>query len=134
MALIQGLKLVKDKGFKNIIIDMDSKLIVDKMKTQVSRNQAYYFALKECQALLNGSSLNGHLVHCYWESNRVADAHANIGVTQVENLLLYDFPPPDTYVIFREDLVGWLGHVLLQINKSFWSEVTTSSWLPKKKD
>ena len=68
--------------------------------------QAYYFALKDCQALLNGSTLNCQLLHCYRESNRVADALANVGVTQAENLMQYDSPPPDIYDVLREDFVG----------------------------
>ena len=36
MALVHGLKVVQDKGFKNIIIDMDSKLIVNTMKIPAS--------------------------------------------------------------------------------------------------
>ena len=48
MALWHGLKIARDKGFRKVIIHMDSKLIVDKMKTLASRNQEKYFALKDC--------------------------------------------------------------------------------------
>ena len=58
------------------------------MKNPASRNQAHYFALKDCQALVNDNSLDYQLLHCYSESNRTADALANLGVTQVEKLIL----------------------------------------------
>ena len=52
--------------------------------------QAYYFALKDCQALLKDSTLNCQLLHCYKGSNQAADALTNIGVTQDANLMLDD--------------------------------------------
>jgi len=90
MALVHDLKIMQDKDFKNIIMDMDSKLIVNKMKIPASRNQAYYFALKDCQALLKDSTLNCQLLHYYKGSNQAADALTNIGVTQDANLMLDD--------------------------------------------
>ena len=76
------------------------------MRIPTSRNQTHYFALKDCQALLNGSTLNCQLLHYYRESNRVADALASVGATQAENLMQYDSPPPDICDVLREDFVG----------------------------
>jgi len=74
MTFVHGMKIVEDKGFKNIIMDMESKLIVNKRKIPTSRNQAYCFALKAWQALLSDSTLNCQLLHYYRESNRATDA------------------------------------------------------------
>ena len=116
MALRHGLKIARDKGFRKVIIHMDSKLIVDKMKNHALRNQAHYFALKDCRALVNDNSLDYRLLHCYRESNQTADALANLGVTQAEKLILYTSLPPSMYVILREDFVrvAWACIVINQ--------------------
>lgn len=45
-ALLHGLKVARDKEFKKLIIHLDSKLIVDKMKTPMSRDLEHYFIWK----------------------------------------------------------------------------------------
>ncbi|KAJ8435811.1 hypothetical protein Cgig2_024794 [Carnegiea gigantea] len=56
--------------------------------------------------MLNDTMLSYQLLHCYRESNQVADTLANIGVTQVGNLILYDSPPPSMHNILGEDFIG----------------------------
>ncbi|KAH0633363.1 hypothetical protein KY284_036149 [Solanum tuberosum] len=70
-TLIFGIKWCVDNGFTNIMAESDSKMIVDcvNVKNTIPRKISNEVKeIRECIAISNTS-----VVHCYIESNRVAD-------------------------------------------------------------
>jgi len=51
LGLLDGLGTVKARGYSNLIIHMNSQLVVNKMKVEVLLSHAYYFIIEEFKLL-----------------------------------------------------------------------------------
>jgi len=77
---------------RNIKVNLDSQIIVNKMKQPITRHQPYYFIVKECQQLAFNQNWTVSIQHCYREANRVADHLTNLGVDQTAVSASFEFP------------------------------------------
>ena len=52
LALVQGLRVTWNTDIKKLIVQMDSEVVIRKMKAPPKSNQAYYQVIKQCQNLI----------------------------------------------------------------------------------
>lgn len=109
LALLKGLRLAKSSNFPKLIINMDSQVVVSKIMSPLRQGEAYFNIIRECQHLMQDPSWTVKLSHCYRESNKAADAMANLGVTQSMQLVEYSSSPLCVFPILFEDTsdVAW---------------------------
>ena len=80
-ALLSGLKLLQEYGLQvyDLIIESDSKLLVDMVNKRIKTSWKFWILLDEISASLQNFSFQ--IQHSYREGNMVADALANKGVS-----------------------------------------------------
>lgn len=93
LALIEGLKLCHQLALNNVVIETDSKLIVDALTGQAAWPWRLHYDLQQADGLLH--SFGTTLQHIFREANSVADSLAKIASTcSVSRPFLYhDLPP-----------------------------------------
>ena len=85
---------------------MDSTVAMHKVGIPDMRNHLNYFILNECHKLIQNPQWSIKISHYYWESNKVADALANVGVNQPTLLIMYNDPPHSLLSLLFEDDIG----------------------------
>ena len=82
LALLKGLQIARAEGIGHLLIQMDSQIVVNKIKEPVGKYQVYGKTIKKCQMLMTDPDWTVKISHCFRESNKVADFLANRGVVQ----------------------------------------------------
>ena len=52
LALLKGLQIAKEEGIGRLLIQMDSQIVVNKIKEPVGKWQVYGNTIKKCQMLM----------------------------------------------------------------------------------
>lgn len=102
-AVLKGLQFVWDMGFKNVILESDSKLIIDRLHEDETSFQQGSMVLQHIKSML---TFQWNL-HCHWiarEKNKVADKLVKDGL-QVPRL--YDTTLPFLKVLVNEESMGF---------------------------
>ena len=71
-ALRDGLILASQLGITQLIVELDTKVIVDLVLSINASNRAYASLLNDCRFLLNHFQ-RVNINHVYWEANRCTD-------------------------------------------------------------
>ena len=105
LALLKGLHIAWDIGYRKVEVNMDSQRAVRKTQQPCQPNQPLYFIIKECRELMTRSKWEIKISHCYREANRAADYFDNPRVSQNNPPVISDSPPNAVVSLLREDLV-----------------------------
>ena len=104
-ALRDGLKLALNAGVQSLIVELDAKVLVDLVKSNVDTKKPYSPLLYDCRCLLR-RFLRVQVVHVYREGNRCADALARWGGTMTEDFVVFDSSPsPDLLYLVNMDTI-----------------------------
>ena len=104
-ALLSGLSLLRDYGLQDydLIIETDSKMLVDMVNQRVQTSWKFWTLFVQIFAMLR--QFKFQIQHTYHESNRVADAFANKGVSDRLSIM-YDSTeniPSQINLLMRQD-------------------------------
>ncbi|XP_050238477.2 uncharacterized protein LOC126687968 [Mercurialis annua] len=102
---LDGLDIAWNKGFRNVILEMDSKLAVDAIAKNRSPTNANSNLLNAIRCILN-QDWQVHICHIHREGNRSADSMASQGFYHNMGLTIYDNMPQDVAHCFMDDLAG----------------------------
>ena len=107
-AIYSGLQLVWDKGFRKVVLESDSRVVVGLINGESVRVDRNYNILMQIKNML-GRDWEVVIVHVYREANCVADWLANFGLTR--DLLdrgadIITDPPAGLYILLYYDLIG----------------------------
>ena len=80
-GLFEGLKLAKSMGFKQIIVELDSKCLVDQMNRIDSDSTLDRVLLQICLKLLK-EKWNVQITHCFKKANRCVNWLTSYSLTQ----------------------------------------------------
>ena len=107
-AIHVGLHRTWDKGFRKVVLESDSKVIVGIIKGDTVRVDRNYNLIMQIRGLL-GREWEVKIFHVYREANYVVDWLANFGLTN--ELLdrradIITDPPSKLYSLLYYDLIG----------------------------
>ena len=105
-ALRDGLKLALNEGIQRLIVELDAKVVVDRIKSNTATKKLYAPLLYDCRCLLT-RFIQVQVTHVYIEGNRCANALARWGSNMVEAFAIFDSPPSsDVVYLVNMDNVG----------------------------
>ena len=105
-ALRDDLKLALSEGIQNLIVELDARLVVDLVNSNVDTNKPYSPLLHDCKCLLRRIPWV-QVVHVYREGNQCADALAGWGSTMEEVFVVFSSPPShDVLYLVNMDIAG----------------------------
>ena len=107
-AIFVGLQLTWEKGFRRVILETDSKIVVGIINGDIVRVDRNYNLVMQIKDIL-GRDWEVRLFHVYREANCVADWLANFGLTR--DLIdrgsdIITDPPAGVYTLLYYDLIG----------------------------
>ncbi|KAK4262634.1 hypothetical protein QN277_028172 [Acacia crassicarpa] len=100
-AMLKGLQLAWNRGFRNVICESDSKLLVDLLNGGLSNGSQSIVVLQIQQLMRYDWSLQ--LIHICREQNLVADCLAKDGLS---NSSIYDLCPTHLKTLVLKDCMG----------------------------
>jgi len=59
LALLKDLQIARGEGLGHLLIQMDSQIVVNKIKELIGKYEVYGNTIKKCQNVDNGSRLDG---------------------------------------------------------------------------
>ena len=104
-AVLQGLTLCLHRGFNRIIVEVDSKCVVDILQRRDKRVGPNYRLTRDINKLLN-KEWKIKIAHNYRERNRCADAIANHVFSLPQGLHILEDLPDEVKKILLQDIVG----------------------------
>ena len=107
-ALQRGLSIARQLGITKLEIRVDSKILVDLMTGQRNEQPQYYFLVRQCKQMMCERGWEVCIMHCFRETNQVADKLANIGTTGRLGVAVYQTLPMETQSILYYDSLGFL--------------------------
>ncbi|KAJ8441387.1 hypothetical protein Cgig2_009095 [Carnegiea gigantea] len=106
LALLHGLRMAKAEGITQLIVQLDSKVVIDKLEKVDSSRCEHYFIIQEYRKLVLDGSWRISLTHCFREANRAANSLANLGVNQSPPIIFFDYASNFMYSVLLEDIDG----------------------------
>lgn len=105
-AAIIGLRYSHNMGLRNIVLEMDSKIIVDMIKGTNKPSWKLQQLIEEIQEKLK--RIGGSVQHCYREANSVADILSKLGSIHGQTCVLKDHQnlPKSALGAYRLDKCG----------------------------
>ena len=91
-AFRDGLRLASQLGIQNLEVEMDAKVIVDLINSNVNYNRAYSPLLHDCRLLLSRFP-QVRVAHVFREVNKCFDALTKRGCSSQEDFVVF-IPPP----------------------------------------
>lgn len=108
-AVIQGLKLAWDKGFRKVRLEVDSLVVVkDWLMSTNSCNNNTSNLVFVCQQLL-AQEWEVVINHVYRECNQAADFLANEALNHERGIEILQDPPAGILHLLSSDIMG-IGH------------------------
>ena len=105
-ALRDGLKLALSEGIQNLIVELDARVVVDLLNSNVDIHKPYSLLLCNCRCLLRRIP-KVQVVHVYREGNRCADALARWRSMTEEDFVVFSSPPTlDVLYFVNMDMAG----------------------------
>jgi len=105
-ALLRGLKLASRMGITKLEIRVDSKVVVELVSGKRKEQPQYHFLISQCKQMICEGGWEVELMHCFRETNHVADKLANIGTTGRLGVTLYQNPPMEIQSMLYYDSLG----------------------------
>lgn len=108
------------EGIQNLIVELDARVAVDLVSSNVDSNKPYSPLLCACKCLLRMIP-RVQVKHVYREGNRCADALARWGCIMVDDFVVFNFPPStDILCLVNLDLAE------MYVNRTVNSGLTSS--------
>ena len=105
-AFRDGLRLASQLGIQNLEVEMDAKVIVDLINSNVNYNRAYSPLLHDCRLLLSRFP-QVRVAHVSGEANKCVDALAKRGRSLQEDFVVFDtFPSVEISDLLSCDVNG----------------------------
>ena len=105
-ALRDGLKLALSEGIQNLIVELDARVVIDLISSNVDTVKPYSPLLCDCRCLLRRFP-RVQVKHVYREGNRCADALARWGCLMDDAFVVFSSPPStDVLFLVNSDLAG----------------------------
>nr|GLL45961.1 uncharacterized protein LOC109163410 [Ipomoea trifida] len=104
-GLREGLRLAKTKGFRRVVLEMDSESVVALLNGDLEDHGCYSTLVKDCRFLLD-SFEQRTLQHILREGNKCADHLANMGQLGEWGTVILDSPPASIEVLLAADAAG----------------------------
>ena len=116
-ALRDGLILALKLGITHLLVELDAKVVVDLVLSRKPSNSPYSSLLNDCRFLLSQLQ-QVRINHAFREANCYADSLAKGGCNLLEDFVVLDLPPYDSfYVLLNSDVAG-LHSLRLSANTS----------------
>ena len=106
-ALRDGICLCSALNFPAVIVELDSKLVVDLLNKELENPNGIDVLVFDCEESLKPIPCV-RIQHCYREANKCADALARRGALLSQDFSILIFPPSDVAFLLSLDLVGAL--------------------------
>ena len=90
-ALRDGLRLAKEMGLNNLIIELDALSVV-LLKNNNSTNLLMEPLLTDCKSLVREIP-NKQITHIFREVNQCADVMAKLGASSLASFVVFLYPP-----------------------------------------
>ena len=105
-ALRDGLNLALSEGIRNLIVELDARVVVDLIKSNADSSKLYSPLLCDCRCLLKEFH-RVQVQHVFREGNCPADALARWGCFMNNTFAVFNHPPSaDILCLINSDLVG----------------------------
>lgn len=104
-GLREGLRLCWEREVDKVIVEMDSKGVVDVMADPASREEGWGSLLEDCMFLASKLT-NVKFNHVLREGNRCADLLTNLGHTSNRGTTVWDDPPDELMGLLLADAGG----------------------------
>ena len=102
---VLGLKMVWEQGYKNIVLESDSKTLVKILPKKAITNSSIFMLHCQCQRILE-RDWTVEIRHTYKEGNRCADWLANYSLTQSLGSHISQDPPSELLSLLLADALG----------------------------
>lgn len=106
-GILSGLRLAAKRGVRKIIIESDSRKVVQSIRGIDKLGTDDQNLVEACIREIN-KFLMVEVVHVMREQNKAADAIAKLAKTYPPELTIFDDPPPAILCVLRDDLIGIL--------------------------
>ena len=106
-ALRDGICLCSALNFPAVIVELDSKLVVDLLNKELDNPNGIDVLVSDCRESLKAIPCV-RIQHCYREANKCADALARRGALLSQDFSILIFPPPDVALLLSLDSAGAL--------------------------
>lgn len=104
-AIWQGLEMAWTRGFRKVILESDSKLVVTQLTSQQLGTYGRNLWEEKCRELIN-RNWDCQLSWVYREANTCADRLATMGMHLDKNIVVYDMIPDQLRTCYESDLAG----------------------------
>lgn len=104
----EGMKLAREKGYKNVIIESDSKKVVEWVTREDNRKKIrdpIKNIIDKCKDMMK-RDWEVRIYCVYREQNRTADCLARQALNHKRGLRVYDQAPSDMKVYLQQDMKG----------------------------
>ncbi|KAL0016847.1 hypothetical protein SO802_003916 [Lithocarpus litseifolius] len=121
MVLPVGIQLALSEGIQNLIVELDARVVIDLINSNVDTVKPYSPLSCDCRCLLRRFP-QVQVKHVYREGNRCADALASWGCLMDDAFVVFSSPPnTDVLYLVNSDLAGM--HVNRIVNTGLTSSV-----------
>ena len=106
-AIHVGLHMTWDRGFRKVVLESDSRVVVEIIKGDTMRVDRNYNLIMQIRGLM-GREWEVKMIHVYREANFVADWLANFGLTRYvleRGANIITDPPSGLYSLLYYDLI-----------------------------
>ena len=104
-GLFEGLKLAWMKGFRNLVVETDSKTVCQLMDKSTNTNHPLFGIIQGCKFLLAGDWVCS-VKHVFRESNMLGDGLAKMGAAMDLGVRYFEEPPLCVADILAADARG----------------------------
>lgn len=104
-GILQGLDMASRHGVQNLIVESDSKSMIDLLKGSKHRPGGWNNIVPRC-ITMSKRFANIQFVHVYREQNRIADTLAKQAFTQPTGITMLNQAPSELRELIREEQMG----------------------------
>ena len=105
-AILRGLRLAQEKGYRKLIVYVDSLVVAGMLKDNMLCSARHNTLVQQCRRILQLPDWEVKVNHCFRETNRVADALANLGIGLNCEFMYFNEPPSEVSSSLFADRVG----------------------------
>lgn len=117
MCFLRGLCVAWNGGHRQVIVSVDSEVVVNLLGGDVPANSPYIHLIRKCHALIHSRDWAVKVEHCYRKANKAADWLANFGVEMEEKFKVIEAVPSDLRTVLLEDLGGVSWPRMVPLNR-----------------
>ena len=102
-----GLNLALSEGIGSLIVELDARVVVDLIKSNVDSSKLYFPLLCDCRCLLREFHWVHQVQHVFREGNCPVDALPRWGCSMNNAFAVFNHPPSaDILCLINSDLAG----------------------------